>query len=184
MKFEDISAPVLLSPHGGSADGRSHIELLKSLYTYYVGSWATGVSAEDASGDGSNQTDITGHDWLCVEEYGGFIFTGPRLRRECIVVDQPQHLLRCNVSKQIMPLGNISMVIPIEDRSQDAAASTPPRWKVLLQDSKQYQEWAIHFPTEDHMQQWVSLLRTVMDATHCQGFIRDRVILSPSPVQL
>ncbi|RHY12833.1 hypothetical protein DYB36_005562 [Aphanomyces astaci] len=120
----------------------------------------------------NNDNEITGRDWLHVEEVAGFFFSASRLRRECIVVDQPQHRLWCQQSNETMKLGHISFVIPIED------ANAHPSWKVLVQDPKHYQEWTIHFPGKVKMLRWVDLLRQVMHSTHCSGVVRDCVLLT------
>ncbi|ETW01725.1 hypothetical protein H310_06331 [Aphanomyces invadans] len=123
-------------------------------------------------GPAGNNDDISGRDWLYVEELSGVFYTTPRLRLECIVVDQPQHRLWCAKSKDSMQLDNISFVIPVED------ASTHPSWKVVVQDPRQYQEWVICFPERTKMLQWVDLLRRVMDVTGCRGVVRDCVRLT------
>ena len=129
--------------------------------------------------DEGTESDATrsGAEWLLVEDIRGWWFHPYQgFFSEYVVVDQTMCAIYYRNASKIMDLKDISCVIPVHE----IAASSGTPWKVYLQDTEQFQEWVISFPTQDRLLRWVDHLKKVLDETDSSAIVHELVLMEDS----
>lgn len=115
----------------------------------------------------------TNGQWVLVEDTRGWWFrefTG--FFNEFICIDQTMCAIYYREASKIMHLKDISSVLPVHELNP----SSGTQWKLYLQDTEQYQEWVLSFPTQNALLAWIDHLGQVMKQAECTAITHELVV--------